>query len=58
MLKGLVNGLVWYQPSDKELRQFGDGGVAIIDQWIAAHAKFFVGTNHPNPLPICSYIMQ
>ena len=43
MLGGLVKDLVWYQPSHSELRQFGDGGAAIIDQWIAAHATYFVG---------------
>ena len=43
VLKGLVSSLVWYQPLSKELRLFGDGGVAIIDQWIAARAKYFIG---------------
>ena len=40
----MVKGLVWYTPTNTELRNYGDGGVAIIDQWIAAHAKYFVGT--------------
>ncbi len=43
LLGGLVRNLVWYQPSHSELRKFGDGGVAIIDQWIAARATYFVG---------------
>ena len=42
----MVKGLVWYTPTDEELRTFHDGGVAIIDQWIAAHAKFFIGTSY------------
>ncbi len=42
-LAELVDGLVWYSPTQNMLRRYGDGGVAIIDQWIASHAKFFVG---------------
>ena len=42
-LAKLVKGVVWYTPSQTELNRFGDGGVAIIDQWISSHAKFFVG---------------
>lgn len=34
----------WFEPTDKQLHRYGDGGVAIIDQWIASHAKYFVGT--------------
>ena len=37
--------MVYYEATDGEKWQFGDGGVAIIDQWIAAHAKYFVGTH-------------
>lgn len=34
-----------YTPtSTKELESLKDGGVAIIDQWICAHARFFVGS--------------
>ena len=43
MLAGLVEGLVWYTPTDDDLHRYGDGGVAIIDQWIASHAKLFIG---------------
>lgn len=32
-------------PSTKELEQLKDGGVAIIDQWICAHARVFIGTH-------------
>ena len=43
-LKDMVNGhLVWYTPSKLKLHRYGDGGVAIIDQWIASHGKVFVG---------------
>ena len=36
---------MFYNPlSDHSRWQFGDGGVAIIEQWIAAHAKYFIGT--------------
>lgn len=43
-LQNLVSGLVWYQPTANDIHRYGDGGVAIIDQWIAAHAVYFVGT--------------
>ena len=36
--------LVKYDAPKKILQKYGDGGVAIIDQWICAHAKYFVGT--------------
>lgn len=36
--------LVKYDAPKKILQTYGDGGVAIIDQWICAHAKYFVGT--------------
>ena len=42
-LASLVDSLVWYKPSNEDLNKYGDGGVAIIDQWIAAHAKYFTG---------------
>ena len=34
-----------FKPSKEELKEFGDGGVAIIDQWIAAHASYFAGSH-------------
>ena len=43
MLAQLVKGLVWYTPTEEDLHRYGDGGVAIIDQWIASHAKWFIG---------------
>ncbi len=43
VLAGLVEGVVWFVPTQSELHLYGDGGVAIIDQWIAARAMFFIG---------------
>ncbi len=37
--------LFLYKPSDlSELYSFKDGGIAIIDQLVCAHARFFIGT--------------
>jgi len=36
--------IVKYTPSNEILEKYGDGGVAIIDQWICAHAQYFIGT--------------
>ncbi|XP_038078344.1 GDP-fucose protein O-fucosyltransferase 2-like isoform X1 [Patiria miniata] len=33
-----------YVPPKGVLENFKDGGVAIIDQWICAHARYFIGT--------------
>jgi len=33
-----------YSPTDEDLNTLKDGGVAIIDQWICAHARVFIGT--------------
>jgi peptide-O-fucosyltransferase len=43
VLARLVEGVVWYTPTSEDMHRYGDGGVAIIDQWIASHAKFFTG---------------
>ena len=42
-LKQVVDGLVWYTPTEKEVSHYGSGGVAIIEQWIASHAQYFIG---------------
>ncbi|XP_067930149.1 GDP-fucose protein O-fucosyltransferase 2-like [Watersipora subatra] len=34
-----------YVPTSEQLNEIGDGGVAIVDQWIAAHARYFAGTS-------------
>lgn len=36
MLDGEVH---WYMPSIEDIERYGDGGIAIIDQWILSHAK-------------------
>ncbi len=36
--------IVTYQPTSQDLERFKDGGVAIIDQIICSHARYFIGT--------------
>ncbi|KAL8561615.1 hypothetical protein ACOMHN_001347 [Nucella lapillus] len=45
-LKDLLTGykVFRYQPPEDVLDTYKDGGVAIIDQWICAHARYFIGT--------------
>lgn len=33
-----------YETTPERVKLFGDGGIAIIDQWICSHAKYFIGT--------------
>jgi peptide-O-fucosyltransferase len=33
-----------YKPTPDKLHEFGDGGVAIIDQWICVNARYFIGS--------------
>ncbi|XP_076339573.1 O-fucosyltransferase 2 isoform X2 [Tachypleus tridentatus] len=42
--KKYLPGAIKYNPPQKVRQQYLDGGVAIIDQWICAHAKYFIGT--------------
>ncbi|XP_047296677.1 GDP-fucose protein O-fucosyltransferase 2 isoform X1 [Homo sapiens] len=44
-LKKLLPEMVRFEPTWEELELYKDGGVAIIDQWICAHARFFIGTS-------------
>ncbi|XP_077897330.1 GDP-fucose protein O-fucosyltransferase 2 [Ictidomys tridecemlineatus] len=44
-LKKLLPKMVTFEPSWEELELYKDGGVAIIDQWICSHARFFIGTS-------------
>lgn len=37
--------VVRYTPKSDQLLSIGDGGVSIVDQWIAAHARYFIGTS-------------
>lgn len=38
-LKRLLPDMVRFEPSKEDLELLRDGGVAIIDQWICAHAR-------------------
>ncbi|XP_044940263.1 GDP-fucose protein O-fucosyltransferase 2 isoform X1 [Mustela nigripes] len=44
-LRRLLPEMVRFEPTWEELELYRDGGVAIIDQWICAHARFFIGTS-------------
>ncbi|XP_060784994.1 GDP-fucose protein O-fucosyltransferase 2 isoform X1 [Neoarius graeffei] len=44
-LKMLLPEMVRYEPSRDEVELLKDGGVAIIDQWICTHARYFIGTS-------------
>uniref|UniRef100_G3MS55 GDP-fucose protein O-fucosyltransferase 2 n=2 Tax=Amblyomma TaxID=6942 RepID=G3MS55_AMBMU len=43
-LKTYLPEAVRFEPSNEVREQLKDGGLAIVDQWIAAHARFFVGS--------------
>ncbi|XP_041371962.1 GDP-fucose protein O-fucosyltransferase 2-like isoform X2 [Gigantopelta aegis] len=45
-LKGYLSSyeVYRYSPTPEILEKYKDGGVAIIDQWICAHARHFIGT--------------
>ncbi|XP_077993934.1 GDP-fucose protein O-fucosyltransferase 2-like [Glandiceps talaboti] len=43
-LKGKVE-VFKYDPPTEVLDKYKDGGIAIIDQWICAHARYFMGTS-------------
>ncbi|CAH8457745.1 unnamed protein product [Heterobilharzia americana] len=34
-----------FEPSESQWISYGPGGIAIIDQWICAHARYFIGTS-------------
>lgn len=38
-LKRLLPDMVRFEPSKEDLELLKDGGVAIVDQWICAHAR-------------------
>ncbi|XP_041057187.1 GDP-fucose protein O-fucosyltransferase 2 isoform X2 [Carcharodon carcharias] len=44
-LKSLLPKMIRFEPTQEELRLYKDGGIAIIDQWICAHARYFIGTS-------------
>lgn len=41
-LKRLLPEMVQFEPSIEDLELLKDGGVAIIDQWICAHARYII----------------
>ncbi|XP_057883969.1 GDP-fucose protein O-fucosyltransferase 2 isoform X2 [Melospiza georgiana] len=45
LLKKLLPEMVRFEPSLEELKLYKDGGLAVIDQWICAHARYFIGTS-------------
>ncbi|NXU63862.1 OFUT2 fucosyltransferase, partial [Horornis vulcanius] len=45
LLKKLLPEMVRFEPSLEELELYKDGGLAVIDQWICAHARYFIGTS-------------
>ena len=53
----MVEGLVWYSPTNEELHRYGSGGVAIIDQWIASHAQFFIGKTLNVVKYVCIFVL-
>ncbi|KAG8524977.1 GDP-fucose protein O-fucosyltransferase 2 [Galemys pyrenaicus] len=44
-LRRLLPEMVRFEPGREALQRLKDGGVAIVDQWVCAHARFFVGTS-------------
>ncbi|XP_062817655.1 GDP-fucose protein O-fucosyltransferase 2 isoform X2 [Anolis carolinensis] len=44
-LKRLLPQMVRFEPTWEEVEQYKDGGIAVIDQWICAHARYFIGTS-------------
>ncbi|GBM31653.1 GDP-fucose protein O-fucosyltransferase 2 [Araneus ventricosus] len=43
-LQQYIPGATRFNPTDQILKDILDGGVAIVDQWICAHSKYFIGT--------------
>lgn len=39
-----TNDILTYRPDEKVLKKILDGGKAIVDQWICAHARYFLGS--------------
>jgi peptide-O-fucosyltransferase len=39
-----ANQILTYRPDEKILGKILDGGKAIVDQWICAHARYFIGS--------------
>uniref|UniRef100_UPI00358F2B64 GDP-fucose protein O-fucosyltransferase 2 isoform X2 n=1 Tax=Myxine glutinosa TaxID=7769 RepID=UPI00358F2B64 len=43
-LRRLLPEMIHFEPTQDELELYKDGGIAIIDQWICAHSRYFIGT--------------
>ncbi|CAF0818830.1 unnamed protein product [Rotaria sordida] len=39
-----INQIYTYRPNETILEKILDGGKAIVDQWICAHARYFIGS--------------
>lgn len=48
-LKRLLPEMVRFEPTWEELELYKDGGVAIIDQWVCAHARCVSNQVHESP---------
>ncbi|KAB1283683.1 GDP-fucose protein O-fucosyltransferase 2 [Camelus dromedarius] len=44
-LRRLLPEMLRFEPTGEELELYKDGGVAIVDQWVCAHARVFIGTS-------------
>lgn len=46
-LKNILKDIkvISYEATKERIEKFKDGGLAIIDQWICAHAKWFIGSH-------------
>uniref|UniRef100_A0AAZ3QIX7 GDP-fucose protein O-fucosyltransferase 2 n=1 Tax=Oncorhynchus tshawytscha TaxID=74940 RepID=A0AAZ3QIX7_ONCTS len=44
-LKKILPEITRFEPTWEDLELLKDGGVAIVDQWICAHARYFIGTS-------------
>ena len=44
-LKRFIPTMEHYTPTSKRLAELLDGGVAIVEQWICANARHFIGTD-------------
>ena len=43
-LKSLLPGMVMFKPTKKQLKKYKMGGIAIIDQILCSHARYFMGS--------------
>lgn len=56
-LRKLIGGkVVWLEPDSNLIDRYGDGGVAIIDQWIAAHSRYMLMLSHVSHMTSQDYL--